>query len=134
MKINLKTRKARIEMIPLLDMIFLVLVSFVYSFMAMTVQKGIPVKLPFAESSVEERAEYLIVTVAGANTIYLNKQPISDDSLQKEMELRRAASENVKVYINAEKGILYEKVINVIDRIRKAGIQRISLETTTSRE
>lgn len=129
MKINLKAKRARIELIPLLDMIFLVLVSFIYTFMAMTIQKGIPVRLPYAESAVEDKTDYLVITITKDNFLYVNKKRIAFAGLVNELLNRKAETLNLKIFLNADKGILYDHVMRVIDTVRKAGFEKISLET-----
>jgi len=134
MKIQLNTKKARIELIPLLDMIFLVLVSFVYTFLSMTIQKGIPVRLPFAQSAIDEKKEYLVVTITKENAIYINKNEISPENLIVELKDRKNLNPQVKVFLNADKEVMYDKVINVLDSIRKSGIEKVSLETSDYHE
>jgi len=134
MKVNLKTKKARIELIPLLDMIFLVLVSFVYTFLSMTVQKGIPVRLPFAKTAIEDKKQFLVVTVAKNNMLYVNKKNTSVMLLIPELIKHRNLDPEVKVFLNADKDVTYERVIEVLDAIRKAGIGNVSLETALDNE
>ena len=130
MKIDLKRKKARIELIPLLDMIFLVLVSFVYSFLSMTVQKGIPVRLPFAQSSTDHKSEYVVVTVDSDNAIFVNKKRINNSGLKSELLAQKAKNPEVKIYLNADKSVRYNKVIEVLDSIKKTGIEKVSLATS----
>lgn len=129
MKVRLSPRKARIELIPLLDMIFLVLVCFVYTFLSMTIQKGIPVRLPFAKTSIDDRKEYLVVTVTEDNAIYINKKETPVSSLIPELKIYKNLNADVKVFLNADKNVIYDKVIEVLDSIRQSGIEKVSLET-----
>lgn len=130
MKVLLERKKARIEIIPLLDMIFLVLVCFVYTFLSMTIQKGIPVKLPFAESSIEDKKEYIVVTITEDNNIFINKREIPIDNLIPELKKYKSINPAVKVFLNADKNVLYDKIIEILDSIRKSGIEKVSLETS----
>lgn len=134
MKVSLKIRKARIELIPLLDMIFLVLVSFVYTFLSMTIQKGIPVRLPFAQSSIEDKKEYIVVTITQNGTIYINKKEIAREVLISELKVYKNLNPEIKVFLNADKNVIYDKVIEVLDSIRRSGIEKISLETSDYHE
>ena len=62
MKIRVYAKKPRIELIPLLDMIFIVLVCFVYTFLSMTIQRGLNLDLPKAEAAKKSVIEYLNVS------------------------------------------------------------------------
>ncbi len=134
MKIDLKIRKARIELIPLLDMIFLVLVCFIYTFLSMTIQKGIPERLPFAQSSIEDKKEYIVVTITQDNIIYINKKEIASEILISELKVYKNLNPEIKVFLNADKNVIYDKVIEVLDSIRRSGIEKVSLETSEYHE
>lgn len=115
-------------------MIFLVLVCFVYTFLSMSIQKGIPVRLPFAESGVEDKTEYIIVTVTKDNNIFINKREISIDNLIPELKKTKTINPKIKVFLNADKEVIYDKVIEILDGIRKSGIEKVSLETSYHNE
>ncbi|UCD55433.1 MAG: biopolymer transporter ExbD [Candidatus Omnitrophota bacterium] len=134
MKISLNIKKPRIELIPLLDMIFLVLVSFVYTFLSMTIQKGIPVRLPFAQSAIEDKKEYLIVTITEENIIYINKNRVVSQDLITELKKYKNINPEIKVFLNADKNVIYDKVIEILDSIRQSGIEKVSLETSIYNE
>ena len=67
-------------MLPLLDVMFLILVFFIYSIFSMSVQKGLKVDLPTAKGSMEI-GELSTVTITAENLLYLNKEPMSMDQL-----------------------------------------------------
>jgi biopolymer transport protein ExbD len=133
-KLALKTRKSRIELVPLLDMIFLVLVAFVYTFLSMSIQKGIPVRLPFAQSSVEDKSDYAVVTVTKENTVFVNKTAYPMDAVSFELERRKILDPSIQVFLNADKDVVYDTVVAVLDAIRRAGIEKVSLETSDRHE
>ena len=115
-------------------MIFLVLVCFVYTFLSMTVQKGIPVRLPFAQSSIDNREEYIVVTITQKNEVFINKQEIPDGALISELKKHKSINPDIKIFLNADKNVIYDKVIEVLDSARKSGIEKISLETSDYNE
>ncbi len=73
-------RRARIELIPLMDIMFTVLLFFIYSVFSMSVHRGLKVDLPSAKGTLH-RGERTIITVAADNTLYLNKQPMTIQSV-----------------------------------------------------
>lgn len=130
MKVKLNIRKPRIELIPLLDMIFLVLVSFIYTFLAMAIQKGIPVRLPFAQSSVEDKKEHIVITITRDNDIYINKQKTPGALLISKLKEYKISNPEIKAFLNADKNVIYDKIVEVLDSIRRSGIEKVSLETS----
>ena len=134
MKVKIKSKKARIELIPILDMIFLVLVCFVYTFLSMTVQKGIPVNLPFAKTALEDKKEFLVITIKEDRGIFINKDQVALESLLPALVKYKALDADIKVFLNADKVVPYESVVQVLDAIRQAGIGRVSLETAVDNE
>ena len=69
--------KARIEVIPMIDIIFFLLVFFMISTLSMTINRGLPVNLPRAASSQRELRESFNITVTREGDIFLNKEPIT---------------------------------------------------------
>src|SRR3712207_7821602 len=68
--------KARIEIIPMIDVIFFLLVFFMVSTLSMTINRGLPVNLPTAGTSQKDLREHLNLTLTQDGDIFLNKEPI----------------------------------------------------------
>jgi biopolymer transport protein ExbD len=134
MKINVKAKKARIELIPLLDMIFLILVCFVYSFLSISVNKGLEVKLPTATQAIDLKDEYVVVTVTDNNILYIDKENVAQNQFILKIKKRVLKKPNIKVFINADRKVVYQDLINIIDRLKEAGIQKVSLQTVVNNE
>ena len=129
MKIDLKNvRKPRIEMLPLIDIVFLLLVFFIYAMLSMAVHKALPVALPTSSTAKIDKQVILSVTVKSAGTIFLNKTPILMEDLAgaliKELEKGREA----RVLLFADRNLSYQDLFRVLDQIKTAGINQISLE------
>ena len=77
-----EVKKARIEMLPLIDIVFLLLVVFIYAMLSMAVHKGMPVSLPVSAVAEPEKHLVLSVTVNNDGTIYVNKTRICKFALQ----------------------------------------------------
>lgn len=131
---NTYQKKARIELIPLIDSIFLVLVFFMYAMMSMVVHRGIPVDIPEAVSSVVDKKKYISITVTENNDIYLDKEEISISELSEYLSGKKRENSDIDVYINADKKSYYGFVIKVLDRVRDAGINKISFEVEQENE
>ena len=70
------TRRPRIEMIPLIDVVFLLLVFFIYSMFSMTVHRGLPVNLPIASTSPIDKKAYITITLQQDGKLFLENPPL----------------------------------------------------------
>jgi biopolymer transport protein ExbD len=129
MKINVKTgKKARIEMLPLIDIVFLLLVFFIYAMLSMAVHRGLPVVLPTSSSAKIDKELVLSVTVKSDQTIYVDKERIAFDDLASVLRTKTASASEPGVLLFADRGLPYQRLFQVLDQIRMAGIHRISLQ------
>ena len=129
MKLSLQSnRKARIEMLPLIDIVFLVLVFFIYAMLSMAVHRGLPVILPLSSTAKIDKTIVLSVTVKADGTVFVDKKATPLDDLAE--VLKRAVKEHKEagVLLFADRDLLYQKLFKVMDCIRTAGINRISLQ------
>ncbi|MFZ5573300.1 MAG: ExbD/TolR family protein [Thermodesulfobacteriota bacterium] len=134
MKIDFKVeRKARIEMIPVVDMIFLLLVFFVYAMLSMAVHHALPVDLPVSETARIDQQVLLSVTVLQDGTLFLDKEPVNLEALAQKLKDKTVGRRNAGLLLFADNRLTYQKLFNVIDRIKAAGINRISLEAEKER-
>jgi biopolymer transport protein ExbD len=129
MKVALpERRKSRIEMLPLIDIVFLLLVFFIYAMLSMAVHRGLPVVLPTSSTAKIDKHLILSVTVRADGSIFLDKERITLKDLS---EALRKAARNRKetgVLLFADKAVPYQEVFRVLDQIRMAGLNRISLQ------
>lgn len=129
MKLSLQTnRKARIEMLPLIDIVFLVLVFFIYAMLSMAVHRGLPVILPSSSTAKIDKTIILSVTVKTDGTVFIDKKPISLGGLTEELKRAIKGDDEAGVLLFADRDLSYQKLFRVMDRIRTAGINRISLQ------
>jgi len=129
MKVNLgSTRRPRIEMLPLIDTVFLLLVFFIYGMLSMAVHHSLPVKLPSSSTAKLDKSEFLTVTIKSDGSIFVNKKPVSKEELTYVLERYSAARGSSGVLLFADRAVSYQTLFKVLDRIREAGIERISLQ------
>ncbi|MFO7667263.1 MAG: biopolymer transporter ExbD [Desulfobacterales bacterium] len=134
MKLNVsKARKARIEMVPLIDTVFLILVFFIYAILSMSVHLGLPVFLPASSASDIEKNLILSVTVKSDGTVYIDREPVSFDDLVADLKDKAGSKKQTGVMLFADNSLSYQKLFNVLDQIRKAGINHISLQSEADR-
>jgi len=129
MKVDIgATRKARIDMLPLIDIVFLLLVFFIYAMLSMAVHHALPVTLPLSSTAPLDKQVTLSVTVDQNERIFVDKAPVALDRLAEVLRTRAGESKDPGVLLFADNRITYQTLYNVIDRIKMAGIDRLSLE------
>ena len=129
MKIQLPApKKARIEMLPLIDIVFLLLVFFIYAMLSMAVHRGLPVELPLSTTAEVDKKLILSVTVKADETIYVNKEQIALANLTQVLQSKAGGIREPGVLVFADRALQYQMIYNVLDKIRQAGLSRISLQ------
>lgn len=124
----------RIEMLPLIDIVFLLLVFFIYAMLSMAVHHGMSVDLPQSNSAPLESTEAIGITIQATiqgDRIFIDKNPVSTVELAEELHRRfttRMKDEKQEVQIFADKSIAYQRLFEVLDIVQKSGITKISLQ------
>ena len=129
MKVSLQTkRRPRIEMIPLIDLMFLILVSFVYGVFFMSVHRGVQVALPLSSTAKIEKQLSLTLSIQADGTLFLDKALVPFENLGEALKLKAAANKETGVLLFADKNLPYQKLYTVLDLIRTAGLSQVSLQ------
>ena len=135
MKISLeRSRKARIEMLPLIDIVFLLLVFFIYAMLSMAVHRGLPVELPTSQTAKIDKRLVLSVTLKSDDSVYLDEEFVKLEDLAEVLKARVENQKEPGVLLFADRSIQYQALFQVLDKIRLAGINRISLQAEFERE
>lgn len=122
-------KRARIEIIPMIDTIFFLLVFFMIASLAMTTMTGIKVALPKASTGEKTAQARVILTMTANGRIYLKKQPIQLSEVAVALRREVEANPKVQVIINADKSLRYGKVIGLIDEAKRANPAVLSIAT-----
>jgi len=127
-----KRPSARIEMVPLIDIVFLLLVFFIYAMLSMAVHRGMNLDLPDSANPQRSDDSSLSVSVTvsdGAAKVYLNREEISLPELEKMLHRKvLAANKKPEVLLFADREVSYQQLYEVLDRISAAGVSAISLQ------
>jgi biopolymer transport protein ExbD len=135
MKLNMNVHKSvRIEMLPLIDIVFLLLVFFIYAMLSMAVHRGLPVLLPASSTAEIEKKPALSVTVRTDGTIYVDEKLISIENLGAFLKKKSEIDKNTGILLFAERNLSYQKLFRVLDQIRMAGLNRISLQAEAEKQ
>lgn len=119
--------KGQIDMAPLIDMVFQLLIFFMLT-SSFIVQPGIKVNLPKAVTSEVLHENSLIILVTGSDLVYLNERAITTKELGD--RLRIAAKEKKPLLIKADRHASMGKIVEVWDMCRDAGISQINIATS----
>ena len=123
----LPQKKARIEIIPLIDIMFFLLASFMMVSLTMIRMQSIKMDLPTATQAQRDfKPEIINISVDKIGDIYIEKERRSFVELQQYLTDRLAANTNLPVYISGDKEASHGAVINVLDLVRRAGVQKVS--------
>ncbi len=120
-------KKARIEIIPMIDTIFFLLVFFMIATLSMAQFRGVDVNLPKSASGRETPAENAIITVSRDRSIYLDKQAVERSALRHALQRLLEKSPNLLVIINADEEVPHGDVVGIMDETRQAGGKKLSI-------
>ena len=130
MKARRRIRKeARLEIIPLMDVMFLLLAFFVLSTLSMVMQRGVSVDLPQAETALVNKKDYAEITITSSGKIFWGKDRVDRGALGCLLICEKQKNPHIKIFINADRHAFHEMIIGVMDIVRKSGINRVSFTT-----
>jgi len=126
--------KARIEIIPMIDVIFFLLVFFMVSTLSMTINRGLPVNLPTAATSQRDLRENLNLTLTQDGEMFLNKELITLQDLGPRVKSALSSEPELMVIINADGDVRHHAVVEVMDELRLAGVARLAIAVRPQRK
>lgn len=124
-----ENRRARVELIPMIDVVFLLLVFFIYAMMSMVVHRGLPVELPFASTAQVHKRQAVTLTITKDNELFLEGQPVEMAQIAQRVKERIGPDQDKRVYISGDAKSDLGIVVKVIDRLRQAGISDLTVGT-----
>jgi biopolymer transport protein ExbD len=128
-------KKARIEIIPLIDVIFFLLATFVLFTLSLNKSNGVKVILPQAESAVPRDPNGTItISVTDTGTIAWEHDFISLQEFINRLKAYHLAEPDGRILINGDENALFNSALYVFDEARKAGFQKIYIETKLRRK
>ncbi|MFT3991388.1 MAG: biopolymer transporter ExbD [Luteolibacter sp.] len=123
-------KKARIEIIPLIDIMFFLLACMMLVSLGAIKVQGVKLNLPTAaHSTPENKAGFLTLSIDQAGSLFLDKAPFQLASLGEELKRRHDSDPEIRIYIQGDAQASHGDVIKVLDQVRGAGIQKIAFQT-----
>ncbi len=122
-------RRARIEIIPLIDIIFFLLATFMMVSLSMIKNQGLSVHLPVAGSaSPQDQKDVVTITVSETGSYAWNKEALDPSDLASRLDQLKAAQPDARLIINGH--VQLQSVVTVLDEARKAGLAKVVIQTT----
>ena len=126
----IRTRKSRIVIIPLIDIMFFLLAAFMMVSLQMSRTANIHVDLPTASQARQDfRPDMVNIAVDKSGLIWLEKKQITVPELELVLSNRFRADTNLPVYISGDENALHGDMVNVYQAVRAVGIQKVSFMT-----
>ena len=125
----LQHKKARIEIVPLIDIMFFLLASFMLVSLSMIQMRGMKINMPTAATSTpEQKPDFLSITVDVTGDVYFEKEKVDLDTLLTRLKTEFAKKPDAKIYIRGDKDATHGAVISVLDKVKQAGITKVAFE------
>jgi len=122
-------KKARIEIIPLIDIMFFLLASFMMVSLSQVHMKGIKVNLPTGQSGdTQSKRDYISVSVDAGGNAYFDKEEMSYDKLTTMLQRVHQENPEAKVFVRGDRDTVHGNIIRVLDILRSVGFYKIAFE------
>ena len=122
-------KRARIEIIPLIDIMFFLLASFMMVSLSQVHMKGIKVNLPSGVSGqTQTKREYISVSVDKDGHYFFDKDEVKDEELISRLRKVHDSAPEAKVFVRGDRDSVHLNVTHALDIIRSAGFYKISFE------
>jgi len=122
-------KKARIEIIPLIDIMFFLLASFMMVSLSQTTMKGMKVALPVgASGKTQSKKDYVSLSVDKDGYTYFDKAKIALEEVLPRLRKVYLTNPDAKIFIRGDRDALHGNVTRVLDQIRSSGFTKISFE------
>jgi biopolymer transport protein ExbD len=127
-------KRARIEIIPLIDIIFFLLATFIMVSLSMSKNQGVNVALPTASTAANlgdqsEMDKAVTLSVNEKGEVFYNKDKITLAQLPMRLQTLKSTSKDPKVVINSDGGADFKHVVAVLDEVRRIGIGKVGINT-----
>ncbi len=133
-KLPQENAEARIEIVPLIDIMFFLLASFMLVSLSMVNLKSVKVNLPTATTAGNDSKKDIVdISIDQAGDIFLDKKLVGKNELTRGLESARRQNPNLRVFISGDRQARHGVVIDVLDHVRAAGIDKVAFEIQPTR-
>ncbi len=122
-------REAAFDLMPLIDVVFLLIIFFMLTTSFRTIFQGIKVDLPTTTTKQERIEQNIIITITKDNVLYLDKSRVTTSKLVSLLKKKLREKKGL-VMINADKLVRHGKVVEIMDLAKQAGADRVGILTS----
>ena len=122
-------QEVRIEIVPMIDVIFCILTFFILAAVGFSRQQAINLNLPKASTGSAQMREMLVVSLDDQGQLYLEKQPVSQVQLYSAVKNYHSLNPTGLMVLHASEDVVYSEVIKVLDMLKEVGGDRVALAT-----
>jgi biopolymer transport protein ExbD len=123
--------RPRLEIVPMIDIMMFLLVFFVMIVLRMIPDSGVTLTLPSASTAADLKPTQIVVMIGKNNDIHIKNTMVTRQGLETYLQELVAAKKKVNVIIAGDKGIKYDRLMQVMNAVRKAGVVDVGLATKT---
>ena len=121
--------EARIEIIPLIDIMFFLLAAFMLVSLSMVNMRSVKVDLPTATTATPDtQRDFINLSVDRTGAVFLDQRPLGRSELAQQLGAMRRTNANLRVFISGDKDARHGDVIAVLDVVRATGIEKTAFE------
>lgn len=121
--------EARIEIVPLIDIMFFLLAAFMLVSLSMVNLRSVKVDLPTAtQSTPQTKRDFISLSVDKSGIAYLGAKPIGNNELVGLLSTMHQTNDSVRVFVSGDKDARHGDIIRVLDLVRSSGIEKIAIE------
>lgn len=121
---------AEINVIPLVDVVLVLLIIFMVT--APMLYRGMDVKLPTSASNTIKPEERIVLTIERDQKLYLDKDRVSPAQLESRLRMAKQRNGDVAVFLRADRDVPYGIVVQVMDGVKQAGIEKLGMVTDSA--
>ncbi|MGY6530621.1 MAG: ExbD/TolR family protein [Cyanobacterium sp.] len=122
-------QEVRIEIVPMIDVIFCILTFFILAAVGFSRQQAINLNLPRATTGTAQMREMLVVALDNQGQLYLEKQPVSQVQLYSAIKNYNTINPSGLMVLHASEDVRYSQVVEVLDMLKEVGGDRVALAT-----
>ncbi|MBF2098675.1 MAG: biopolymer transporter ExbD [Gloeomargaritaceae cyanobacterium C42_A2020_066] len=119
----------QVNIVPMIDVIFAILVYFIVASLFLTRSEGLPVNLPKATTSEAQNSPPITVSLDAQGNLTVNRQPSASADLRATVERLVQPGRPAVVVINADEGTNYGQVVTLMDQLRQIPGVRLAIAT-----
>jgi len=124
-----ENHEARIEIIPLIDIMFFLLAAFMLVSLSMVNMKSVKVNLPTATTATADtKKDFINLSIDRSGAIFLDQQPVGANELALHLTAMQRTNNNLRVFISGDQDARHGDVIAALDLVRGVGIEKVAFE------